>query len=61
MDLEQGILTIQQVSIIDAGTYACVANTTGQDLVISAPAYLRVTSKYMDNQFWLIMSLVLPL
>ena len=45
MDLERGILRIPIVSIDDAGTYACVANTTGQDLVISSEAYLRVTSK----------------
>lgn len=45
MDLERGILTIQSVTVSDAGTYACVANTTGQDLVVSSPAYLRVTKK----------------
>ncbi|VDI15210.1 inactive tyrosine-protein kinase 7-like [Mytilus galloprovincialis] len=45
MDLERGILRIPIVSIDDAGTYACVANTTGQDLVISSEAYLRVTKK----------------
>ncbi|OWF48337.1 inactive tyrosine-protein kinase 7-like [Mizuhopecten yessoensis] len=45
MDLNRGTLTISDVQMQDAGAYACVANTTGQDLVFSDRAYLRVRKK----------------
>lgn len=45
IDLEHGTLTIQQTEMADAGTYKCVANTTGQSLVESQGAYLHVKKK----------------
>lgn len=45
MDKNGGLLTITSVDMEDAGAYACVANTSGQDLVFSDRAYLRVRSK----------------
>ncbi|XP_078313477.1 inactive tyrosine-protein kinase 7-like isoform X2 [Crassostrea virginica] len=45
IDLEHGILTIKQTQMADAGTYKCVANTTGQSLVESQGAYLHVKKK----------------
>ncbi|XP_048732970.1 inactive tyrosine-protein kinase 7-like [Ostrea edulis] len=45
IDLEQGTLTIKRTEMADAGTYKCVANTTGQSLVESQGAYLHVKKK----------------
>ncbi|XP_062589109.1 inactive tyrosine-protein kinase 7-like [Saccostrea cucullata] len=45
IDLKQGTLTIKQTVMADAGTYKCVANTTGQSLVESQGAYLHVKKK----------------
>ena len=49
IDLEHGILTIKQTQMADAGTYKCVANTTGQSLVESQGAYLHVKSRSDDR------------
>lgn len=49
IDLEHGTLTIQQSEMADAGTYKCVANTTGQSLVESQGAYLHVKSRSTDR------------
>lgn len=51
IDLEHGILTIKQTQMADAGTYKCVANTTGQSLVESQGAYLHVKSR-SDDRWW---------
>lgn len=47
MNAKEGTLLIPQVRVIDAGNYACVANTTGHPVKVSSPANLRVTSKWM--------------
>ncbi|KAK3092980.1 hypothetical protein FSP39_009604 [Pinctada imbricata] len=44
-DKANGTLIISDVKMRDAGTYACVANTTGHNLVSSSLAYLRVKKK----------------
>lgn len=49
IDLEHGTLTIQKTEMVDAGTYKCVANTTGQSLVESQGAYLHVKSRSIDR------------
>ena len=49
MDKANGTLLIMDVKMGDAGTYACVANTTGHPLVTSSLAYLRVKSEYSQS------------
>ncbi|KAJ8308703.1 hypothetical protein KUTeg_013577 [Tegillarca granosa] len=49
MNKMHGILSISNVKSEDVGTYACVANTTGQKLVESSEAYLQVRKKLRFN------------
>ena len=46
MDQHAGTLHITDLTGDDSGSYYCVANTTGQQLVTSNGAFLRVRSKY---------------
>lgn len=45
MNRETGTLRISMVTEEDRGEYFCIANTTGQKLVRSLPARLRVKRK----------------
>lgn len=45
MNKKAGTLHISNVVAEDSGSYACVANTTGQPLVVSSRAYLTVKKK----------------
>ena len=45
MDQRAGTLHITDLTADDSGSYYCVANTTGQQLVTSNGAFLRVRSK----------------
>ena len=47
MDQKTGALHITMVTQDDIGQYTCIANTTGQALVQSNGAYLRVKSKIL--------------
>lgn len=56
MNLQTGELRISMVTEEDRGEYYCIANTTGQKLVESLPARLRVKSeekKDIDYSFLL--------
>lgn len=48
MNKKAGTLHISNVVAEDSGSYACVANTTGQPLVVSSRAYLTVKSKCIE-------------
>jgi hypothetical protein len=45
MNLKTGELRISMVTEDDRGEYYCIVNTTGQKLVQSLPARLRVKSE----------------
>ena len=45
MDQRVGTLLITNLTADDTGSYYCVANTTGQQLVTSNGAFLRVRSE----------------
>ena len=47
-DESQGILKLNKVTLNDVGSYACVANTSGHQPVISTNAHLYVES---ENDF----------
>ncbi|KAK3595006.1 hypothetical protein CHS0354_003731 [Potamilus streckersoni] len=49
MNMVTGILLINNVTQEDLGYYSCVANTTGQNLVISSKAFLHVKKQLKFN------------